>query len=70
MHCARCGRMLLRPGVEATMDGAKVIAGPRCAEKLRYGDAGKPREPRLFDYRAPRRRRETGQRDLFAEAVV
>lgn len=64
MRCARCGRMLLRPGVEVPVaGGGKLIAGPRCAELLVYGELGRPRRGRVI---VPvRRPRATPQLPLF-----
>lgn len=64
MRCARCGRMLLRPGVEVPIANGRVIAGPRCAELMTYGELGRPQRARIVST-APRRRRATGQGDLF-----
>lgn len=71
MRCARCGRTLLRSGVAVQVGGVNapiVIAGPRCAELMRYGDGGRPRRARLFTSH-PIRQRTTGQADMFEVAA-
>jgi hypothetical protein len=63
MRCARCGRMLFRPGVEVAITGGKVVAGPKCAELLQFGELGRPRRTRVMP--PLRRRSSVGQGDLF-----
>lgn len=67
MRCARCRRVLLLPGVPVELGGGRVIAGPRCAELLIYGELGRSRRRRVIPLL--RRRRADGQADLFEMAA-
>lgn len=67
MICARCHRSLAGTGTQATLNGLPVIVGPSCARIL----AGPQLElaPKRKLLRAPRRRRPSGQVDLFGAAA-
>lgn len=55
--------MLLLGGQQVQLQGGPVTVGPSCAEKLIYGELGRPRRTRVMPPR--RRRRADGQGDLF-----
>jgi hypothetical protein len=60
--------MLFRPGVEVAIAGAKVVAGPKCAELLQFGELGRPNR-RTATGRMARRARATPQIPLFEVAT-
>lgn len=65
MRCQKCGRMLLRTGIQVQMHGFVITVGPTCAQNM--GAKPKPRRQDGIKMRAVRARR-VDQLALFGEA--
>lgn len=63
MRCQRCGRMLLRTGIQVQMHGFVITVGPTCAQNM----GAKPPKRQATKGRKPRARR-VDQLALFGEA--
>ncbi len=70
MHCEKCGRRLMRPGVELMVDLIVRMYGPKCAKSIDGKPLPpwlvKPKQARVVTFpRTPRRIVRADQPDLF-----